>query len=125
MYDSNTDLHQKFFRYQLNIQDNESQLPAKRLFKAEIKIDPFGHHLMSPANRHLVRSKGFYAEPDMVEPIVKHFDYQEIGHEIFLEEVLTFPEEKFISYLDAGGLAIFVTVWMKTVEIVNTIKKLQ
>jgi hypothetical protein len=125
MYNSDKDVHEMFFRFQLNIQDKNSELPAKRLFKTEIKIDPFGHHLMSPANRHLVRSKGFYAEPDMVEPIVKVFDYQEIGHEMFMEEVFTFPEDKFASYLDGGGMTIFVTVWMKTVEIVNSIKEIQ
>ncbi|KAL7013744.1 hypothetical protein ACKWTF_015554 [Chironomus riparius] len=122
MYYTDPDLHQKFFRFQLNIQDKDSKLPAKRLFKAEIKIDPFGHHLMSASNRHIVKSRGIYAEPDMVEPIVKVLDYQEIGHEMFFEEVFTFPEDKFYSYLDAGGMTIFVDVWMKTVEIINTIK---
>lgn len=116
-------LPKKFISFKLHIQDNESHTLAKRLFKVEIKIDPLGHQLMSPANRHLVKSKGFYAEPEFIEPIVKVFDYQEIKGEVVHEGKLIFCDEKFASYLDGGALAVFATAWIKTVEVHNVFEK--
>lgn len=36
---------------------NDNEPSGQRLFKAEIQVDGEGHHLMSPANRHMVKGK--------------------------------------------------------------------
>lgn len=52
-------------------------VPSKhRLFKAEIEVDGDGHHMMSPANRHMVKSQGFYADPEYIKPPCWVLDYQ-------------------------------------------------
>lgn len=55
---------------------NDSEASGQRLFSAQIRVDGEGHHLQSPANRHLVKQRGFYADPEIVPSPTWVLDYQ-------------------------------------------------
>lgn len=89
----------------LKINDNE---PVKnRLFRAEISVDGDGQHLNTSANRHLVTERGFFAEPEVVEPPKWNFKYQKNNEAEFEKFWPTKDVEKF---LNGGTLALNISV---------------
>jgi hypothetical protein len=89
---------------------NENAHEDRRLFRAEIKVESGGHELMSPANRHLVERRGFYAEPAKVKFPSWVLDYQpnnETAYEnnFFIEDD-SLNGSSIATFLDAGVLTI-------------------
>jgi hypothetical protein len=91
-------------------------------FKIEVSTDMSGHMLVSPENRHLVQSEGFFAEPHKL----KAAEWIEGFSKLANDGVGGKFEKYFINmkeignYLSAGTLTFIVKVSMKEVEIVNT-----
>lgn len=79
--------------------------------------------MMSPANRHLVRSRGIYAEPVHEKPAVWSVDYLPVNEkqEFWCENFI--QHDHLVYYCGGGTLTLNVNAWLKTVEVVNTFRK--
>lgn len=84
---------------------NDKEPSGHRLFKAEITVDSDGQHLMSPANRHLVKARGFYAEPDVIRSPSWKLDYQP-NLQTSYENAHFIDYKSISSYLNGGTLTL-------------------
>lgn len=92
------------------------------LFKVEIKADVSGHQLLTPANRHHVRTEGMFAAPKEIQPEVVSVNFRRLnnGDKYFLEEVPFMHNHDLTPYLYAGTFTILAHVWMKEIEVVDS-----
>lgn len=91
----------------------------KTLLKFEVRAEVTGNEMTSPANRHMSRTRGPYAEPVHEKPAVWTVDYTPVqAQQEFLCE--NFIDHQHLPYYLGGGcLTLHVDAFIKTVEVIH------
>lgn len=111
---------------------NVANLPfEKLLLSIHIEVEKYGNDMMSPANRHLVKKKGIFAEPEHNNKSAqwiqefKPLESTEVTKNSFYE-IVEFEKMDFIHhedlkdfFLSCGALKIHAKIAIKTVKVVN------
>jgi hypothetical protein len=95
---------------------------GNHLFTASIETQLEGNQFNSPYNRNSVRSKGFYADPIELKPIQWKVVGEKFREKTFFKKV-NFIDQFNHDYLNSGTLTLNCRFSIKTVEIVNEIKR--
>lgn len=107
----------KFFK------DNEDLTNGfKKLFKFDIRAETVGNDMMSPANRHLVKKRGMFAEPvHEVKSAIWHSEFCLFDKDLMFENSSFIKNEDLKTfYLDSGTLKLHLSAAIKTATIVHT-----
>lgn len=96
-----------------------------KLVKFDISAEGIANDMMAPANHHMVKKRGFYAEPvHSNHTAVWSVDFCPLGkkQKEFSNDSFIDHENLMNCFLNGGALKLHVDASIKTVEIVNNFK---
>ena len=92
-----------------------------KLFKFDIRAETVGNDMMSPANRHLVKKRGMFAEPiHEVKSAIWHSEFCSFNDDLKFENSSFIKQEDLKNfYLDSGTLKLHLSAAIKTAKVVK------